>query len=482
MKAALIISGYLRSLKLNIPNIKKFIIDKFDDVDIYIHITKNEKNEDRYLNTQELKESIEFIESSLLPKLLLCENNILISKNKKQNDVLNNWLKFYKLNQLKNINETIHGKYDIVIKTRPDVNLQHVEFNFKDYNNNIIIPNNSKIDKDKLKNAQDSYLCDIFAYSTSELMDKYFDLYNHLNYYFTKCGNVSETLLHHHFNIQNIPYKQEQIDYSVILSSCNIFAICGDSGSGKSTLGEILKNYFSNSFVLECDRYHKWERNNPNWSNITHLNPEANYIAKMTEDIFNLKIGNTIYQVDYDHVVGKFTEKQTINSSDNIIVCGLHSLYGNTSHLYNLSVFMDTDKVLKYRWKSKRDMQKRGYTSEQIKQQIEIRQTDYSNFIDPQKYNSDVIINFFYDDKAIQMDNISLKICVNKKYTLSNILGIFSKYQIPLDFKSNNNFNEIIFTEYKDCELWNKSIDAPTKYYYYVLCILLNIQKEKIYD
>ena len=50
MRVALLISGYLRSFKVNVPNIKKNIINKFNDVDIYIHLTKNEKTEDKYLN------------------------------------------------------------------------------------------------------------------------------------------------------------------------------------------------------------------------------------------------------------------------------------------------------------------------------------------------------------------------------------------------------------------------------------------------
>lgn len=48
MRVALLISGYLRSFKINIPNIKTKILDKFDKVDIYIHITKNESTEDKY--------------------------------------------------------------------------------------------------------------------------------------------------------------------------------------------------------------------------------------------------------------------------------------------------------------------------------------------------------------------------------------------------------------------------------------------------
>ena len=51
-------------------------------------------------------------------------------------------------------------------------------------------------------------------------------------------------ILYHYLNNFGINYKKDHIEYEVVLSMCNIFAICGDSGSGKSTLGKLLKNYF----------------------------------------------------------------------------------------------------------------------------------------------------------------------------------------------------------------------------------------------
>ena len=52
MRVALLISGYLRTFKINIPIIKEKIIEKFKNVDIYVHITKNESESDVYLNLQ----------------------------------------------------------------------------------------------------------------------------------------------------------------------------------------------------------------------------------------------------------------------------------------------------------------------------------------------------------------------------------------------------------------------------------------------
>jgi uridine kinase len=313
-------------------------------------------------------------------------------------------------------------------------------------------------------------------------MNTYIDLYKNISYLIEKYGPISETVLFNYLNDFNINYKIEDIKYNIILSLCNIFAICGDSGSGKTTIGNLLKKYFSSSFMLECDRYHKWERGNDNWKSITHLNPDANYIAKMNDDIFDLKIGKSIYQVDYDHHSGKFTEKEKIETSDNIIVCGLHSLYSKNDSVYNLKIFMDTNINLKYSWKIKRDTTERGYSLDKILNQIKSRETDYIDYIYPQREKSDVIINFTTDDK-FEINNIDkelnvyLNIYFNKKINLSNIINSLIKHNINLSLNEEDKFNKLTFTEYKNCELFNKT--KFHNFYDYIMYILLNIQSKK---
>ena len=265
----------------------------------------------------------------------------------------------------------------MVIRYRLDLSIVSKNiFDISNVSNTIFIPKDSKIDKVKLTDKTDGYICDALAFGDSSSMDKYFDIYDELNIHIKNYGPVSETILFNYLTNNKIKYELIDIDYSFILSKCNVFAICGDSGSGKSTLSTLLKNIFSNSFTLECDRYHKWERSNKKWEEVTHLNPDANYISKMNEDIFNLKIGRNIFQVDYDHHTGKFTEKQLINPSDNLIVCGLHSLYGDNDSVYNLKIYMDTDNNLKKKWKINRDVKERGYSIEKVLDSIKKREKD----------------------------------------------------------------------------------------------------------
>ena len=472
MKVALLISGYLRTFKNNLPKIKKSIIDNFEDVDVYIHVTKNEKNNDTYLNLTSLTDDIKYINDELKPLSLICEDNILFSNNKKINNTYNNWFKFYKLNELKKINENENKlKYDLVIKFRPDLNIISDDiFNFSE--NVITIPKESLIDKKKLINPNDKYLCDILAYGSSLLMDNYFSIFNNLELLINDYGYVSETILYHHLTNNKINYELKNIRYNVILSSCNVFAICGDSGSGKTTLGNVLKKYFSNSFMLECDRYHKWERNDDNWKSYTHLNPESNFLSKMSQDVFDLKIGKSIYHVDYDHNTGKFTDTEIIDSSDNLIVCGLHSLYNDNNHIYNLKIFVDTSDELKLKWKIERDVNERGYTLEKVLKQIEGRQNDYLKYIYPQRDLSDLIVNFYLNNE----DKISLKLHIKTSYDISNLITEFNSSNINFTINKNENFNIIDFKEFTPINHWSdKNYPKLNNFYDYIMKVIISL-------
>lgn len=463
MKVALLISGYLRSFRVNYPSLYSNVISKFSSVDIYIHITENEQKEDRYINTTE---EIDYINKTLKPVCLIQEPNLF----NPTNSVFNSWGKFYKLNTLKKLNESKFGAYDLVIKYRPDTNISGIDFNLD--TNAICLPSKTLVDRDKLTNPSDNTLCDIFAYGSSSLMDRYFDIYSHLTYLTKERGNVSETLLYHYLTEYSIPHSLQDIEYNVVLSLCNVIAICGDSASGKTTLSELLKKFFSNSFLLEGDRYHKWDRYSNNWNQITHLNPEANYLGKMNDDIFDLKIGKNVYQVDYDHKTGKFTDQQKIENPDNIIVCGLHSLYAPNHEVYNLKVFMDTDIRLRTEWKIKRDTTKRGKTEEEVLGQIESRKDDYAKYIEPQKDSSDLIVNFYPSESGI-----SLRLLVSVKYSLFNFFAELTKKGINFAMKADAKFYHIDFSEYQKVKVFDNPDFNSYSYYDYIVFFILSLSK-----
>lgn len=480
MKVALLIAGYLRNYENSIDFIKNEIIKKFGDVDVYLHITKSENIEDKYHNQIE-DSDIEKIVDVLNPITTIVEDNQTYVTDNRINNVINLWSKLYKLNEIKSIRESETTEYDLVIRYRLDLNILTKDvFNFSVEDGVIYLPSDAKIDKSRLTNLNDGYLCDAFAFGTSKTMDKYFDIYEFYKYNFLP---VSETALFEYLNRMNIQYKKLEIEYNFLLSKCNIFAICGDSGSGKSTLSNLLKDCYNNSFTLECDRYHKWERHNKNWESTTHLNPKANYITKMEEDIFNLKLGNEIYQVDYNHHSGKFTEKQLINPSDNLIVCGLHSLYGD-NNLYDLKIFMDTDEELKKKWKIRRDVIERGYTIDRVLESIKKRESDFNEFIKPQKDNADIVIRFFSKSKIDLSDleneePLSLEVLIGENCNnIKSILKVFDKSNVRYKIKKEEKFTKVIFDEYKKLIFLDKGVSKninTNNFYDYILYFIFHL-------
>jgi uridine kinase len=193
----------------------------------------------------------------------------------------------------------------------------------------------------------------------------------------------------------------------------------------------------------------------------------------MNEDIFNLKVGNSIYQVDYNHKNGKFTENKIIDPSENTIVCGLHSLYQENENLYDIKIFIDTDDELKTKWKIERDVNERGHKLENVLAQIEKRREDYLKYIYPQKYKSDIVINFFPLN-----DEIGLRFFIKKYFNIDSILQNFKNKNINFIFDSNeSDFNTITFNNYKKVDFWENSlIPKFNDFYDYIIFFILNLK------
>jgi len=394
MRICFIICGQPRSIDLVIKNIENLFQEY--QINFYICLTKNYKNYEKEYN---YNFNINDIISNKKIKKLLLVNDIYNSEFRN----LKNYTKKI-INMINIINKD--EEYDIYIIIRSDFIFNSSEFiNFIMSENKIYVSNKryNQYTKDITNKCNDNII-----------ICKNYDLLTKLVYldeYIDNNNNYLEITLYNYFKENDIDYEEIDISYKLILSRCNIIAIAGDSGSGKTTLLNELTELFDkdNYLKLETDRYHKWERGDENYLQFTHLNPKANNLEKMNKDVYNLKIGNEIYSVDYDHDTGKFTQEEKIESRNNIILCGLHTLYNkNINEIIDLKIFMDTDRELIKKWKIKRDVEERGYNIEKVLKQIETREKDYEEYIKNQKNNADIIINF-YEDKNILLCNLIIK-------------------------------------------------------------------------
>ncbi len=176
-----------------------------------------------------------------------------------------------------------------------------------------------------------------------------------------------------------------------------IVALCGDSGSGKTTLTDGMVRVFGQERVTHVclDDYHTLDRATRLRAGITALHPAANNLTLMTEHIRLLAHGESVVKPVYDHHTGTFGKPVEQKPADIIIVHGLHPLY--TEELRNLAhvhIYLDPETALLQQWKILRDSTLRGYTVEQVRQQMAIRRRDSRLYIQPQKRFADIIIRF----------------------------------------------------------------------------------------
>jgi len=188
-----------------------------------------------------------------------------------------------------------------------------------------------------------------------------------------------------------------------------LICISGSSGVGKTTLAKLFKYVLGSSdnvIILSGDDHHKWERSDPVWNTMTHLNPEANNLNVGHSHISSLMQGESIQRRMYNHDTGKFDTAITVDPKQYIIYEGLHSMYRDDINMMaDIRIFVDTNTDLKVDWKVARDIKKRGYTKEQVINTILLRKKDEDNYIAPQYHNADIVVKF---DKN-KNDSVSLE-------------------------------------------------------------------------
>lgn len=219
------------------------------------------------------------------------------------------------------------------------------------------------------------------------------------------------------------------------LSQPYMIGIGGDSAAGKSTLTKALASVFEeqNTTIVRGDDMHKWERGNENWKTFTHLDPRANKIHEDLVQAKSLKTGQSIKRSFYDHNTGKFTLPTFLKPNKLIIFEGLHSFYlRNQSDVYDLKIFMQPQDELRIWWKVKRDVAKRGYTPEQVLEQLKSREQDSDKFIKTQSEQADIVASFFSVEKLepLQLEavpEIGLKLRLSNNIGLDNLLDKLGK-------------------------------------------------------
>ena len=174
-----------------------------------------------------------------------------------------------------------------------------------------------------------------------------------------------------------------------------VLGIIGDSGSGKSTMVRGVRALLGESAVtnLELDDYIRYTRAERAERGITALNPVANNLTLMAEHLQLLRHGRPIRNRSYEHSDGTFGPIRLIEPTQVVLVRGLLGFPNERLRsLYDLTVFVDPEPDLLFRWKLRRDTRSRGYTEAEALIRIAEYLLDSKQYVRPQADHADIVV------------------------------------------------------------------------------------------
>merc|ERR1712217_545589 len=193
-----------------------------------------------------------------------------------------------------------------------------------------------------------------------------------------------------------------------------MIGVAADSGCGKSTfLRRILgalgtevspgHTAVGDMMTVIClDDYHINDRAGRKVTGLTALDTKENDFELMDAQMSALKAGKAINKPIYNHDTGFKDPPELIEPNKVMVIEGLHPLMdAGVRKTLDLGIYIDIVDEVKFAWKVQRDVAERGWTEEQVKADIEKRKPDFAAYVDPQKADADVILQYEPSDKGL---------------------------------------------------------------------------------
>jgi len=200
-----------------------------------------------------------------------------------------------------------------------------------------------------------------------------------------------------------------------------VIGVAADSGCGKSTfLRRILgalgtdvtpgHTAIGDMMTVIClDDYHTNDRAGRKATGLTALDARENDFALMGTQIEALKQGKAVYKPIYNHDTGNKDPPELIEPNKVMVFEGLHPIYDEKARSQlDLGIYIDIVNDVKFAWKVQRDVAERGWTEDQVREDIEKRLPDFSAYVDPQKADADVVLRYEPSDKGLPYLKVKL--------------------------------------------------------------------------
>jgi phosphoribulokinase len=196
-----------------------------------------------------------------------------------------------------------------------------------------------------------------------------------------------------------------------------ILGVVGDSAAGKTTITRGLVRSLGEQHVthIAADDYHKFDRKQRAARGITPLHPDCNYIDIMEQDLAQVLAGRSILKPVYQHQDGTFGAPIYVTPRQFTVVEGL--LGYHTAALresFDVRVYLAPPEELRRQWKVRRDCTRRGYTTDQVLDELDRREPDSVSFIRPQERWADIVVSFTVPDGTTDQDHLDAAIILRE--------------------------------------------------------------------
>jgi phosphoribulokinase len=176
-----------------------------------------------------------------------------------------------------------------------------------------------------------------------------------------------------------------------------ILGIVGDSATGKTTLSRGLVRMLGDDNVthVAADDYHRYDRRQRAEHGITPLHPDCNYIDIMERHFAELRAGHAILKPVYGHKDGTFGPPVYTKPNQFTLIEGLLGYHtAKLRDCYDVRVFLAPPEELRRQWKVQRDCSRRGYTTDEVLEELDRREPDSELYIRPQQRWADIVVSF----------------------------------------------------------------------------------------
>jgi phosphoribulokinase len=196
-----------------------------------------------------------------------------------------------------------------------------------------------------------------------------------------------------------------------------ILGVVGDSAAGKTTITRGLVRSLGEQHVthIAADDYHRYDRKQRAARGITPLHPDCNYLDIMEQDLAQVLAGRSILKPVYQHQDGTFGAPVYVTPRQFTVVEGLLGYHTEALRdSFDVRVYLAPPEELRRQWKVRRDCTRRGYTTDQVLDELDRREPDSVSFIRPQERWADIVVSFTVPDGQVDQDHLDAAIILRE--------------------------------------------------------------------